>query len=559
MLVGIDVGGTFTDAVVVKDRQVIAQTKVPTTHGNLLAGILAVLDQVLGGLEHRAIERISLSTTIVTNALIENKTDQVGLVLIPGPGLDIVDYVPQKPVILSGYTDHRGRERLALAESELAEASQKLASYDVLAVSGKFAVRNPRQETLAANTLMKINHPRHISQGAGMGGTLNFLRRTNSAYYNAAVWRVFQEFAQAVETALRQRKITAPVYILKADGGTLPLAAARELPVEAIFTGPAASVLGIMALTAPLVPAVSLDIGGTTTDIALWQEGVPLFAPRGATVAGYPTAVRGFRLSSVGIGGDSFVRRENGELKIGPMRQGAPMALGGPAPTVSDALVAAHKVPWGDATQARAAMAQLAVPGQTPAAAAEEVLAAAAGCICQAVDRMLTEQAAEPVYRVADIVHGEPFTPRLLIGVGGAAGGLVPLVAESMGLECRIPGGAQVANAIGAAVARPTLEVTFRVDTEQGYYTVAEMGERGSLTVNPFGMEEARRLAEKSLADRAAQAGVDVADKEAVYAEEFNIVRGFRTAGKLITLRMQIKPGVLSTINDVAAGGNEDE
>lgn len=552
MLVGIDVGGTFTDAVIVKDRQVLVQTKVPTTHGNLLSGILAVLDQVLEGMDRRAIERISLSTTIVTNALIENKTDQVGLVLIPGPGLDIAGYVPQEPVILTGYTDHRGRKRLALAESELVEAAQKLASYKVLAVSGKFAVRNPEQEMLAAGTLRKANHPRHISLGAGMAGTLNFLRRTNSAYYNAAVWRVFREFAQAVEAALLQREITAPVYILKADGGTLPLAAAKELPVESIFTGPAASVLGIMALAAPEVPAVSLDIGGTTTDIALWQEGRPLFASRGAAVAGYPTAVRGFRLSSVGIGGDSLVRRENGELKIGPMRQGAPMALGGPAPTVSDALVVAQKVQLGNTGQAQAAMQQVAVAGQTPAAAAEEVLTATAGCICQAIKRMLAEQAAEPVYRVADIVHGELFTPRLLIGVGGAAGGLVPLVADSLGLECHIPDGAQVANAIGAAVARPTLDITFRADTEQGYYTVAEMGERGSLTVKPFGMSEARRLAEKSLAERAAQAGVDLADSEAVYAEEFNMVRGFHAAGKLITLRMQIKPGVLSTIDGIS-------
>lgn len=228
------------------------------------------------------------------------------------------------------------------------------------------------------------------------------------------------------------------------------------------------------------------------------------------------------------------------------------MALGGPAPTVSDALIVAQKVRLGDAGQALVAMQQVAAAGQTPAAAAEEVLAATVGCICQAIERMLAEQAAEPVYRVADIVHGEPFTPRLLIGVGGAAGGLVPLVADSLGLECRIPGGAQVANAIGAAVARPTLEITFRADTEQGYYKVAEMGERGSLTIRPFGMNEARRLAEKSLAERAAQAGVDVTDNEAVYAEEFNMVRGFHTAGKLITLCMQIKPGVLSTIDGIS-------
>lgn len=107
------------------------------------------------------------------------------------------------------------------------------------------------------------------------------------------------------------------MYILKADGGTIPLELARNMPIEAVFTGPAASVLGIMAQGTPKEPAISLDIGGTTTDIALWLEGIPLTEKDGAEINSYATSVKAFWLKSIGIGGDSAVSRKNGELIVG--------------------------------------------------------------------------------------------------------------------------------------------------------------------------------------------------------------------------------------------------
>lgn len=549
MLVGIDVGGTFTDAVVVQNNRVVAQSKVPTTHGRLLDGILSVLDQVMTVIEAEVVERITLSTTIVTNTLVEGRTDKVGLCIIPGPGLDISPFVPGKAVVLAGYTDHRGRERAAIKQEEILAVCRQVHDCNVLAVSGKFAVRNPGQEMAVAQELAERNRPGHISLGAGLSGSLNFLRRTNSAYYNAAVWRVFQDFANAVENAIRQRGMSAPLYILKADGGTLPLAAARKLPVESIFTGPAASVLGIIALSQPQIPAASLDIGGTTTDIALWKNGIPLFASRGASISGYPTAVRSFRLKSVGVGGDSFVRRQNGKICVGPQRQGVPMAMGGPVPTLTDALIVTDRMTLGDGCLAQTAMQEIALPGQSVQEAAGEVLAVAADIIGQALFNMIKEQAAEPVYRVEDIIADKPFVPELLIGVGGAAAGLTPVVAGHLKVSCRVPQGAEVANAIGAAVARPTLEVTFRADTEQGYYTVTEMGLRKPLPTGRTDTAELRTLARQHLEERAQQAGIDVGQIEQVYEENFNVVRGFQTVGKIITSRLQIMPGVLGKID----------
>lgn len=551
MLLGIDVGGTFTDAVVISDGQVVAQAKTPTTPKKLLIGILDALDKLLPAIDKTAIERVALSTTIVTNALVQGKADAVGLIMLPGPGLDIAKLVPDEPYILSGYIDHRGREVAAPERNEVAAACRELKDRPVFAVAGKFAVRNPIHEVKVGEWVQEVVQPRHITLAANIAGTLNFLRRTNSAYYNAAVWRHFGDFARAIEDAMVERGITAPMYILKADGGTMPLAAARANPVEAIFTGPAASVLGIMATTPPKTAAVSLDIGGTTTDIALWSDGVPLFAERGAVIAGYPTAVRAFRLRSVGVGGDSLVQWDTQGLKVGPIRQGRPQALGGPAPTVTDAMIVTGKANFGDHRLARQAMARLSKEDQSPEQVAELVLQQAAKQICEAIDMMITERAAEPVYRVDDIINSTPLEPEVVIGVGGAASGLAPLVAARMGIPCNVPKAAMVANAIGAAVARPTVAVTLRADTEQGYYAVAELGARHKLSHRRFDLADARQEAARQLVERASQVGVAVDATETVYEEEFNLVRGFSTTGKIITCQLQIKPGVLMTV----AGG----
>lgn len=553
MLLGIDVGGTFTDAVVVDDGRVISHAKIPTTHGRLLECIAEAIDCSLLELAAENITRVALSTTIVTNAIVEKRIAKVGLLVIPGPGVEIENLVPVPPVVLSGYTDHRGREVAGVTEHEIATAASRLSECETFAISGKFANRNPQQELQAAAWLKRETGLRHITVGSKLTGTLNFWRRTNSAYYNAAVWPCFRDFSEAVEAALTQRNIHAPVYIVKADGGTMPLAAARNLPVEAIFTGPAASVFGVMTLSCPKIPAVSLDIGGTTTDIALWQNGLPLFAKQGIAIDGYPTSIRALRLRSVGIGGDSYVRLIDGKFKIGPERLGPAMALGGKVPTVSDAFIVAGLADFGERRFAEQAMASLGGPNVKETAA--RIIDQAARHIVDAIEAFIAEWSAEPVYRVEDIVRQARFIPKLLVGVGGAASGLVPAVSKKMGVAYELPVGGAVVNAMGAAVARPTLEVTLQADTAAGEYTVAECGIKAALPNSRFTMYDAQELSKHYLLERAEQAGIAADDVEIVQQEEFNVVRGFSTVGKIMSCRLQIKPGVLTTI----AGFSKEE
>ena len=551
MLLGIDVGGTFTDAVLLDNKaagavaQVLAQAKVPTTHEDVLQCLLAALDAVLPQVEAAAskLERVVISSTIVTNALTEHKLDPVFLAVITGPGMNIKGHVPVTPYYLSGYVDHRGKVTAQIDWTKHRDLLNKKGS-GVCAVSGKFAVRDPQLEFQAEHELTKCGYKK-VFLGSELSGELNFVRRTNSAYFAAQVYTLFQKFSQRITRALTERGINAPVHILKADGGTLPLEAAIQQPVEAVFTGPAASVLGIEALAAPAVNSISLDVGGPTTDIAFWEQGLPLMAKRGAVINGYPTAVRSFHMRSIGIGGDSRIHKLNDDsYQVGPEREGPAAAVGGSAATLSDALIVAGYVSFGDAARSTAAIAAL---GGEPMLEAKKIIASACNTIQATIKEMLTEWAKQPVYTVDDVIKGTEFVPAQLIGVGGGAPGLIKALGEVMHLPVDIPLGAMVANAVGAAVARPTLSAGLRADTTDNYYIIPESGRRERLP-HRFNKAVAEELLTSWLREQTATWQLPDQETELISYEHFNTVHGYYDTGDIYSLRMQLKPGILHKV-----------
>ena len=549
MLLGIDVGGTFTDAVVLNNKasgdvaQVLAQAKVPTTHEDVLQCLLAALDAVLIENVAAQLERVVISSTIVTNALTEHKLDPVFLAVITGPGMNIKGHVPVTPYYLSGYVDHRGKVTAQIDWTKHRDLLNKKGS-GVCAVSGKFAVRDPRLEFQAEHELTKCGYKK-VFFGSELSGELNFVRRTNSAYFAAQVYTLFQSFSQRITRALAERGIKAPVHILKADGGTLPLEFASEQPVEAVFTGPAASVLGIEALAAPLVNSISLDVGGTTTDIAFWEQGLPLMAKRGAVINGYPTAVRSFHMRSIGIGGDSRIHKLNDDsYQVGPEREGPAAAVGGSAATLSDALIVTGYVSFGDVARSTAAIAAL---GGEPMLEAKKIIASACNTIQATIKEMLTEWAKQPVYTVDDVIKGTEFVPAQLIGVGGGAPGLIQALGEVMHLPVDIPLGAMVANAVGAAVARPTLSAGLRADTTDNYYIIPESGRRERLP-HRFNKAVAEELLTSWLREQTATWQLPDQETELISYEHFNTVHGYYDTGDIYSLRMQLKPGILHKV-----------
>ena len=350
MLLGLDVGGTFTDAVIIDGHRVVASAKRRTTKDNLMQGIGEALDAVLTGCNTSNIEQVTLSTTVVTNTIVEEKEQVVDLYVVTGPGRNVDDIFPVSPIYLQGYTDHRGIvvERTPTnAVREVAKMVQSHSGTDLAAVSAKFGVRNP-QEELSITEELKDRY-NTISNGSLLSGSLNFPRRTISAYFNSAVTPVFTMFKRNVEEALSVRNIKAPLHILKADGGSLPMEHMVSRPVETAFTGPAATVLGLSALGAiGEEHTVALDIGGTTTDISLWKHGKPLMTKNGVSIREYPSAVRSFAVTSVGIGGESVVRIVDGKITVGPERVGPSVALGGTEPTLGDALIVLGHANYGD-------------------------------------------------------------------------------------------------------------------------------------------------------------------------------------------------------------------
>lgn len=157
MLLGIDVGGTFTDAVVLRQGEVVAQAKRATTHDDVLQCVLAALDAVLQPGMAQELERVVISSTIVTNALTEGSLPPAFLVIIAGPGMNVKGHLPVTPYYLSGYVDHRGMITANIDWSRHQELLRRKGS-GVCAVSGKFSVRNPQLEYQAEHELKKCGY-----------------------------------------------------------------------------------------------------------------------------------------------------------------------------------------------------------------------------------------------------------------------------------------------------------------------------------------------------------------------------------------------------------------
>ena len=579
MLLGLDVGGTFTDAVIIDGHRVVSTAKRRTTKDNLMQGIGEALDAVLDSCDTSNIEQVTLSTTVVTNTIVEEKEQVVDLYVVTGPGRNIDDIFPVSPIYLQGYTDHRGIvvERTSTdGVRGIAHMVQERSGTDLAAVSAKFGVRNPQEELSITEALQETYNI--ISNGSLLSGSLNFPRRTISAYFNSAVTPVFTVFKKNVEDALSARNIKAPLHILKADGGSLPMEHMVSRPVETAFTGPAATVLGLSALGAiGNTHTVALDIGGTTTDISLWKQGKPLMTKNGVSIREYPSAVRSFAVTSVGIGGESVVRIVDGEITVGPERVGPSAALGGPEPTLGDALIVLGHASYGDAELATQSLQQLApvlqahgkhgecenlfgnysenifenrnsekycIHNVSALDVAQLIVKKALETIQHGIDEVVRAENKRPVYVVADIVNPDVFVPAQIVVVGGTAPSLGASIGEYLNLPVTIPENAAVANAIGAALALSTIELTVHVDTKRRLLVIPELGIKQQ-TCTLKRAEQVVERAKEALGEEALRLGLDkMQEVEVISIEDFPVVEGWQSMERLITVKVQLEAGV---------------
>jgi N-methylhydantoinase A/oxoprolinase/acetone carboxylase beta subunit len=547
MRLGIDVGGTHTDAVLINGREIVSKAKVPTDHGRLISSIRAALGEILRETDPLAVGSLNLSTTLCTNAIVEKTLEPVGMIVSGGPGIASETHrIGRHYAVLSGSIDHRGSEINTLDPSEIDRAVEAFAAEGIrsFAAVTKFSPRNPVQEGLIRERIGARGD--FVSMGHLLSGNLNFPRRIATAYFNSAVWRTYNQFLDAIGDSLAEFGLHCVVNAVKADGGTMPLTLSRTLPVHSIFSGPSASIMGIMALCPIDGDTVVLDIGGTTTDIAVFASGVPLLEPQGISIDGRPTLVRALRARSIGIGGDSALRVAEGEARVGPERAGMPMAAGGKRPTLTDALNVLGSSSFRDTEASRFGMIELAAAlGVTAEDAARRFVRTATQAICLETEGFLEEINEKPVYTLRELLEGREIAPTRVVVMGGPATALSTSLQECFGMEVAIPPHFEVANAVGAAMTRTTMAVELHADTPKGRLFVPSLG-----IVRPiprsYTLDEAISEARTLLTERLEGLSIPVAaeDIQTTQASSFNMVEGFATLGRNIRVRCQTMPGV---------------
>ncbi|WP_224549832.1 hydantoinase/oxoprolinase family protein [Mesorhizobium sp. CA16] len=343
LFLGIDTGGTYTDAVLWSEEggpkgKVLAKAKSLTTRHDLAVGISGAVDAVLeqSRTDPASIKLVSMSTTLATNALVEGQGGRVALVMIGFSEADLArdglkTALGTDPVVFcpGGHDVHGNAAKLDLSglEAALPELGGSVSGF---AVCAYFATRNPAHE-LAARDLIRDKTGLPVTASHELSAKLGGPRRALTTLLNARLISMIDRLVAATEGFLGQRGIAAPLMVVRGDGALVSAAFARQRPIETILSGPAASLVGARHMTG-LDDAMVSDIGGTTTDVAVLDGGRPRLDPEGATVGGFRTMVEAVAMRTFGLGGDSEVTLEDGALDpkilLGPRRL-VPLALSG--------------------------------------------------------------------------------------------------------------------------------------------------------------------------------------------------------------------------------------
>ncbi|MDL2226226.1 hydantoinase/oxoprolinase family protein [Deltaproteobacteria bacterium OttesenSCG-928-M10] len=338
LILGIDTGGTHTDAVVFDPagKAVLASAKAETTHHDLSLGIGEALARLSaaewpGG--RAAVDRIHLSTTLATNSVAEGYSAAVGLIMIGyDAGHEAVRVVASRlpmaeTVFVAGGHDYFGREEAELDEAAVKEAVENLAGrVGGWAVSGMFSVKNPDHELRAAAIIKSVSD-KPVTMGRDLTGQYDAVRRAATAALNAGLVVIINNLLDAVRRAADQAGFKARLMVVKGDGSLVSEEWAREKPIETVASGPAASALGVGVLGRGLLRAGEenvwiLDVGGTTTDLAYLKKGRPVISRDGARIGPWSTMTAAVETRTRGLGGDSLVELSSGtaEISLGPRR-----------------------------------------------------------------------------------------------------------------------------------------------------------------------------------------------------------------------------------------------
>lgn len=463
MRIGVDVGGTNTDAVLMDGRTVVAWTKQPTT-ADVNAGVVAAIGAVLGQGKVRpaAIDVVMIGTTHFTNALVQRQAiDQVGILRLASPSGEALppltgwpdelsETVGRHIFLLPGGYEVDGREISAFDEARVADAARTLRAQgvDCIAISCAFAPINASMEERAAEVVRR-EHPRAAISLSSQIGRIGFIERENAAILNAALTTLAGKVVSSFERALADIGISAPLYISQNDGTLISAAQAAAYPVLTIGSGPTNSMRGA-AFLAGISDAIVMDVGGTTTDIGVLAGGFPRESSISVDIGGVRTNFRMPDILAIGLGGGTRIHLDPARyqdealapdsLRVGPdsvafrlVEEG--MLFGGKTLTASDVALASGDVSFGD----------------------RDLLPAFSVAVLQAVRGRFRAMLEEGVDRIKT-ARGDV----TVLAVGGGSF-LIPEDLKGVAEVIRPPHAA-VANAVGAAIGQVGAQVERIVD-----------------------------------------------------------------------------------------------
>lgn len=437
-VIGIDTGGTYTDAVLLDSSKkapnsILRKAKEFTTHEKLEVGIRnSIVNLELTNSEKEVIDKVVLSTTLATNATVERKIHKVGLILLGGRprGTLATEYVRE----VRGQVNIKGRVLFDIDKEEVKNAVEKLIpNVESIAVSGVASVRNPFLEQ-KVRTVINSMCDKPVVCGHELANDLGFLERTNTAIINAGLLPIINGFVKAIREVLTEQCIKAPVFVVKGDGAITKIDVIQNTPVDTVLSGPAASIIGAINLT-KFDDAVVADMGGTTTDTGMVRNKRVELSLDGARVGEWKIRIKSAKLYTFGLGGDSGIKIRNGVIEIGPGRVLPACRGGDDTVTPTDILHYTDEfVAWNKEKAVEAIVKQAEKVGINP----DEY-------VCKVKDAIAK--------KIADNLSNYKTTKLPIIAIGAPAESWYRIAKEKYGFKLVVPKHYEVANAVGAATA----------------------------------------------------------------------------------------------------------
>ncbi len=513
-VVGIDTGGTYTDAVLIDNTAAGAvgvkrKAKAVTTHEKLESGISeSIAGLCLDKDEADEIERVVLSTTLATNAIVEGRLGSIGLIVIgSSPSGEIACSHVRN---VDGQVNIKGRIVQDVNEIQVKKAVSEILPYvQAIAVSGAASIRNPLLEQKVREYITEFCDLPVIC-GHELASGLGFLERTNTAVINAGLLPVIDRFIKAIELVLSQYHINAPVFVVKGDGTTAKLEAIHKTPIDTALSGPASSMIGAINLTGVEHAAIA-DMGGTTTDTGIVNNRQIKLSADGAVIGGWKLMIKSAKLSTFGLGGDSCIKINDGMIKVGPERV-LPVCRGGSRLTPTDIVhCTGEYIKW----DKEAAQNKLEKAAETENIDKEKLIFK--------IKRLIVDMINEHLPEIAD-------SRMPVCAIGAPAKTWYSIANEFHSFNLIIPEHYEVANAIGAATAgiQEESSALIRRGEENKGYLVHVQNQRFSCGELNEAVEKAVKmcvqLAEKAITRQNISAALTEIEGESYFQKDGDII-----------------------------------